>query len=34
MNKTDMKHPVENLLADLSLSYVTNPAIQKRAIEN
>jgi catalase len=32
MSKTDMKHLVENLVADLS--HVTVPAIQKRAIEN
>jgi catalase len=32
MNKTEMKHLVENLVADLS--NVTVPAIQKRAIEN
>ncbi|TFH53569.1 MAG: hypothetical protein E4G89_00850 [Methanothrix sp.] len=32
MNKTEMKHLVENLVADLS--HVTVPAIQKRAIEN
>jgi catalase len=32
MSKTEMKHLVENLVADLS--HVTDPAIQKRAIEN
>jgi catalase len=32
MSKTEMKHLVENLLADLS--HVTVAAIQKRAIEN
>jgi catalase len=32
MNRTEMKHLVENLVADLS--HVTNPAIQKRAVEN
>jgi catalase len=32
MSKTEMKHLVENLVADLS--HVTDPAIQKRAVEN
>jgi catalase len=32
MSKTEMKHLVEDLVADLS--HITNPVIQKRAIEN
>jgi catalase len=32
MSKTEMKHLVENLVADLS--HITYPAIQKRAVEN
>jgi catalase len=32
MSKTEMKHLVENLVADLS--HVTDPDIQRRAIEN
>jgi catalase len=32
MSKTEVKHLVENLVADLS--HVTDPAIQKRAVEN